>query len=152
MVDEENLQMTELIVTKNLLLGGPIGIALKIAVKDNTLVAHAKMLNHLCVVVKRMKNKIKEGMLLNIFHFLAMQPHPSNEDKKAFDLLLGPDSLVKNFGLNQVSSEGLTPIEYALLNQNTIFLDSLLQHSPSISGKFSIRISDNLLCILANLM
>ena len=64
--------------------------------------------------------------------------------KTAVQLLVDKDSLLNRNLLNQASSQGLTPIEYALSNRNMEFLEAL----PDVE----VVVTQSLVCIMTNLL
>lgn len=62
-----------------------------------------------------MKN---QNQYYNLFHFIAMQTQELADLDHVLELLTSEKSLQRQIGLAQVSSEGLTPIEYALGSKN----------------------------------
>ena len=76
-----------------------------------------------------------------------MQTQVFADFEAAMTLLTSEKSLVRGHGLTQVSGEGLTPIEYAVLSKNWQFLAFLVEKQVPVQ----IRPSSNLLCALGNL-
>ena len=64
--------------------------------------------------------------------------------KTAVQLLVDKDSLLNRKLLNQASSQGLTPIEYALANRNMEFLEAL----PDVE----VVVTQSLVCTMTNLL
>lgn len=137
-VTEKNLGVATHIMEQMFILGGCIRVAVR--VQKST--AETKYIEGLSNTLHLLGNKTTTH-LLNVFHFLFMQTQELKHSREIIGLLTSPKSLLRKCGINQVSSEGYTPVEYAFLNNHF----ALLELIPN----FELKATPNLIQIIADL-
>ena len=117
--DDSNIDLVLEIIEFVFYLGGFPNIKVKFTRVTGNNIKKRKRIGNLCSIQQFIRNKMKnQNQYYNLFHFIAMQTQVLADLDHVLELLTSAKSLQRQAGLAQVSSEGLTPIEYALSSKN----------------------------------